>query len=86
LESAFIISSNAKGVFPFFRHLSTTLQAMQEPCSMSGKEFSHRFERRYQALSAAMHGPAMMSARAAEVQPVFNIFLKCPLHGHLPQG
>src|SRR5690606_12577232 len=41
--SAFIISSNAKGVFPIFRHLSTTSGAMQEPCSISRKEFSHRF-------------------------------------------
>jgi hypothetical protein len=35
--SAFIISSNANGVIPFFCHLSTTPQAMQEACSFEGK-------------------------------------------------
>jgi hypothetical protein len=35
--SAFIISSNANGVIPFFCHLSTTASAMQEACSFQGK-------------------------------------------------
>ncbi|WP_156373725.1 MULTISPECIES: hypothetical protein [unclassified Rhizobium] len=38
--SAFIISSNANGVVPFFCHLSTTTGAMQEPCTFWGKRNS----------------------------------------------